>query len=466
MKKLIWFICLLVLICFCTSAEVNGTLILNFVENPLLGSKDSGHMAIAEAQIYALVSAYGTNQALFEFHNDGSENASLTGIYFRGGGLISFASLIDSDDGTGGDAGVDFSPNATPPAPPTPLNWTSFFTTDSDPSVFINGVNNGDPTGEKLGIIFDIIQTPDVQDIDDVFAALESRYLEIAIKVWVFGTDSESSEWLVSNSVPEPTDSDGDGIPDTNDNCPQTFNPAQSDIDSDGAGDVCDICPNDPLDVCDPNGSGAVIIDPNEGGTLETPNGDLVIVIDPNDLSSPVTISITEILPGDPNANIMIGPNPGDGKAVAVYSFDPNGLVFDSPVTVTITADVTHLNDEQRDRLGLYLWDDIKDKFVHMETADCNTIEDPPGTFIKTCTLELEHFSTYAMLLPTYWSTLDIGDLTSEGLIDTADLSIMTDDWLQADSIADIYPPPPDGDNIVNILDFAVLALHWLEGTP
>ena len=38
-------------------------------------------------------------------------------------------------------------------------------------------------------------------------------------------------------------DFDGDGIPDTVDNCPLTPNPDQADADGDGAGDACDRCP-------------------------------------------------------------------------------------------------------------------------------------------------------------------------------------------------------------------------------
>ncbi len=43
-----------------------------------------------------------------------------------------------------------------------------------------------------------------------------------------------------------PGDSDGDGIPDKIDNCPQVFNPDQADADRDGVGDVCDNCPATP----------------------------------------------------------------------------------------------------------------------------------------------------------------------------------------------------------------------------
>jgi len=41
-------------------------------------------------------------------------------------------------------------------------------------------------------------------------------------------------------------DSDGDGIADGNDNCPNNANIAQADADNDGVGDMCDNCPSDP----------------------------------------------------------------------------------------------------------------------------------------------------------------------------------------------------------------------------
>jgi hypothetical protein len=58
-----------------------------------------------------------------------------------------------------------------------------------------------------------------------------------------YGTDSHFQIQVVS-SIPL-SDADGDGLPDTSDNCPALANPAQSDLDNDGMGDVCDPYPND-----------------------------------------------------------------------------------------------------------------------------------------------------------------------------------------------------------------------------
>ncbi len=53
---------------------------------------------------------------------------------------------------------------------------------------------------------------------------------------------------------PPPPDSDNDGVEDSIDNCPNTYNPDQKDADGDGIGDVCDSCPNDPNNDEDSDG--------------------------------------------------------------------------------------------------------------------------------------------------------------------------------------------------------------------
>ncbi len=85
---------------------------------------------------------------------------------------------------------VVFSEYATPHQPPPgQFGGTIFFSADSDSPVFMNGVNNGDPTGEQLGIVFDILQP----SIDDVYNALTNGDLMIAIHVQ--GFEGDESEW-------------------------------------------------------------------------------------------------------------------------------------------------------------------------------------------------------------------------------------------------------------------------------
>jgi len=48
----------------------------------------------------------------------------------------------------------------------------------------------------------------------------------------------------ISTTIIALSDSDGDGVPDANDICPNDYNPGQEDNDSDDVGNVCDNCPN------------------------------------------------------------------------------------------------------------------------------------------------------------------------------------------------------------------------------
>lgn len=55
--------------------------------------------------------------------------------------------------------------------------------------------------------------------------------------------DPDSAILIHFGELVAPQDTDEDGVPDDNDNCPLTYNPGQEDLDADGLGDACDNCP-------------------------------------------------------------------------------------------------------------------------------------------------------------------------------------------------------------------------------
>jgi hypothetical protein len=65
---------------------------------------------------------------------------------------------------------------------------------------------------------------------------------------------NEGNDTTVDFGLVPSGDSDGDGILDSQDNCPSTPNPNQEDADEDGVGDVCDPFPDDPNEWLDTDG--------------------------------------------------------------------------------------------------------------------------------------------------------------------------------------------------------------------
>ena len=145
-KRLMSFLSLVLVSVFILSTEAQADLFgfQNITANNVADA------AAGEAQLSVDVTDKGGGQVLFTFHNDGPASSSITDIYFRDGDLT-FNSFIQDT------LVVYFEQGASPPELPGAGNdWTSFFKADSEPPPFAEGVNNGTPTGESLGILFDI----------------------------------------------------------------------------------------------------------------------------------------------------------------------------------------------------------------------------------------------------------------------------------------------------------------------
>ncbi|MFC1688270.1 6-bladed beta-propeller [Pseudomonadota bacterium] len=171
-----------------------------------------------------------------------------------------------------------------------------------------------------------------------------------------------------------------------------------------------DVSPNGLIYVVDFQRSGVlvygtkaeIVIEPGTGGEVETTDGQLSITIPDDALSESETISVVQSLPEEPLVDVQIGESGGSGEVLAAYDLEPDGLVFDNPVTLTMTADVTALNQDQRDALDIYLFSDTNadgtpDTFVALG-AVCYISDGP--VFVATCTAEIVHFSTYGLIAP------------------------------------------------------------------
>jgi hypothetical protein len=184
---------------------------------------------------------------------------------------------------------------------------------------------------------------------------------------------SGASVWGVRG---EP-DGDGDGHVDRLDSCPAVPNPWQDDADSDGEGDLCDPCPSDSLDGCWWGGNAAAEVAAAAGATLWTADGALRLEVEPGDLPADATLAVTRLLPPG-QVDLVAAAEPGLGVPVALFELTPNGIVFSSPVAITVRLDVSSLDDLQRANLNLY-HQDGGGTFAALPGSACTVAEKPSG---------------------------------------------------------------------------------------
>lgn len=148
----------------------------------------------------------------------------------------------------------------------TPTEATNPINTDHTLTARVQD-DNGDPIAGR-DVDFEVIAGPNMgltgSDVTDANGEATFTYSSALV-----GTDVivarfvNSQDVLVTSNQATKTwtddsgDADGDGIPDEEDNCPNTPNPDQEDGDGDGVGDACDNCPDVPNpDQTDTDGDG------------------------------------------------------------------------------------------------------------------------------------------------------------------------------------------------------------------
>jgi hypothetical protein len=119
--------------------------------------------------------------------------------------------------------------------------WSEFSSTGGARTADVTGLVSAwvDGTLSNYGMM--LINVP-AQALDEY---LSSEYGNIAQRPWL----------EVCYTQGEMPDADGDGVPDTADNCPLVPNPGQEDADGDGIGDACDTCPHDSQNDADGDGA-------------------------------------------------------------------------------------------------------------------------------------------------------------------------------------------------------------------
>jgi hypothetical protein len=165
-------------------------------------------------------------------------------------------------------------------------------------------------------------------------------------------------------------DRDGDGIPDSTDNCPDTVNPDQANEDGDPFGDACDLCPQI-AEMTQTDTDGDKIgnaCDPNP--TLK----DTVWLYSGFRAGLPAwSRSVNWTGSGEMIQTISSG-NTGDPGEYMITPFTPTAAAIDN-FSITTTVKVTQeAGSNNEHSLGLEIWDITAKKGV-----DCALDHNPAG---------------------------------------------------------------------------------------
>lgn len=237
---------------------------------------------------------------------------------FGSGGACSLQSTVNSDWPT--DSTIILRKSFTLPA--DAINLRVLLSIDNDATVLINDkvITQPDPlVHDFCPIVDEFVLNAANEDL-----LVGTNHLEVR------ATDRGVESFVDLRVLVDRADTDNDGVPDADDNCPEFFNPDLKDFDFDGVGDPCDNCvivPNDDQTDSDGDGIGDAC-DSNEPPPADTdgdgvPNGGDNCIFIPNDQQTDSDFDGV----GDACDNCVSVPNgdqtDSDGDAIGDACDDP-----------------------------------------------------------------------------------------------------------------------------------------------
>jgi hypothetical protein len=242
----------------------------------------------------------------------------------------------------------------------------------------------------------------------------------------------------------EQTDTDGDGVGDVCDNCPDDYNPGQEDADEDGIGDVCENRP--PIAVCqdvtvsaDSNCIGVVTADDVDNGSYD-PDGD------------PITLSLSPAGPyplGDTLVTLTVTDDSGQADTCTATVT----VIDDTPPVITCPPDPSPISADANceamvpDLIGDVVADDNCDEDVEITQNPAAGTTIGLGDTVVTITAQDEAENTTNCTV-----TITVVDKTPPEIICPSDQTILGDDNWEATvpdlcalaTITDNCDPAPD----------------------
>lgn len=235
--------------------------------------------------------------------------------------------------------------------------------------------DGGDEVTER-GVVWSTNPNPTVDNNKSISSDTEDSYSNVLTglnhltKYYVRAYVTNSIGTYYSNDSEFTTldiDTDGDGVTDSNDNCPNTANPNQEDFDNDGVGDVCDDSDGDGImDSVDNCKSTA---NPNQEDNDNDGLGDVCDSDDDND----GVIDTSDNCPNTANPNQE--DNDNDGIGDVCDDDDDNDGVLDTNDNCPLVANPNQ-EDIDNDGIGDVCDDSDADGFLD-SVDNCPLISNP-----------------------------------------------------------------------------------------